>query len=82
MSAVEANYGTTLVAAPDGLPYQGPSLFLKGENSAYIQTKHQPIISQLFPNSEIRIIGGVGHWLHAEKPDEFNTNVSEFINSP
>jgi esterase len=69
------------VAAPNGLPYQGPSLFLKGENSAYIQTKHQPIISQLFPNSEIRIIGGVGHWLHAEKPDEFNANVSEFINS-
>ena len=82
MSAVEANYGTTLVAAPQGLPYQGPSLFLKGENSAYIQTKHQPIISQLFPNSEILIIGGVGHWLHAEKPDEFNANVSEFINSP
>jgi esterase len=82
MSVVGANYGTTLVAAPDGLPYQGPSLFLKGENSAYIQTKHQPIISQLFPNSEIRIIEGVGHWLHAEKPDEFNTNVTEFINSP
>tara|TARA_B110000003_G_scaffold179930_1_gene179159 strand:+ start:2614 stop:3381 length:768 start_codon:yes stop_codon:yes gene_type:complete len=82
MQAIAANYGSTLVAAPEGLPYQGPSLFLKGENSAYIQTKHQPVIGQLFPNSKIQIIAGVGHWLHAEKPDEFNANVVEFINSP
>ena len=82
MQAIVANYGSTLVAAPEGLPYQGPSLFLKGETSAYIQTKHQPIIDQLFPNSAIRIIAGVGHWLHAEKPDEFNANIAEFINRP
>jgi esterase len=82
MQAIATNYGSTLAAAPEGPPYKGPSLFLKGENSAYIQTKHQPIIGQLFPSSELRIIAGVGHWLHAEKPDEFNANVVEFINSP
>ena len=82
MQAIATNYGSTLAAAPEGPPYKGPSLFLKGENSAYIQTKHQPIIGQLFPSSELRIITGVGHWLHAEKPDEFNANVVEFINSP
>ena len=79
MAAISENYGTSLVAAPEGEPYQGPSLFLKGETSAYIQSKHQPIIQALFPNSELYVISQAGHWLHAEKPDEFNAKVSNFL---
>ena len=82
MQAIVANYSSTLVAAPEGQPYQGLSLFLKGENSAYIQTKHRPIIDQLFPNNKLHVMAGVGHWLHAEKPDDFNANVAAFINTP
>ena len=38
--AIVDNYGTELVAAPLGDSYNGPTLFLKGETSAYIQAKH------------------------------------------
>ncbi|MDG0968996.1 MAG: alpha/beta fold hydrolase [Porticoccaceae bacterium] len=72
-------YSSTLVAAPEGVSYHGPSLFLKGEVSAYIQTKHRPIMQNLFPNHDLQIMSGVGHWLHAENPEDFNRRVAEFL---
>ena len=38
------------------------------------------LIKEHFPNSVVLTIKGVGHWLHAEKPDEFYEAVIEFIN--
>ena len=79
MSAIIENYESTLVAAPEGNPYLGPTLFLKGETSAYIQTKHQSRMIELFPNMKLDIIKDVGHWLHAENPVEFNRRVTDFL---
>ncbi|TKB45627.1 alpha/beta fold hydrolase [Thalassotalea mangrovi] len=59
--------------------YQGPVLFIKGENSDYITSEHRPTIAKLFPTARARVITGTGHWLHAEKPQEFNRIVSQFI---
>ncbi len=61
------------------LPYQGPTLFIKGGNSDYIQAKHQDAIASLMPNSRAKIIQGAGHWLHAEKPVAFNKLVTGFL---
>jgi esterase len=33
----------------------------------------------MFPNNRRATIEGVGHWLHAEKPQEFNDLVAEFL---
>jgi esterase len=60
-------------------PYQGPTLFIKGGNSDYIQTKHKDAIATLMPNSRAKIIQGAGHWLHAEKPVAFNKLVTDFL---
>jgi esterase len=79
MKAVTENYGTKLVAAPSGDEFKNPCLFLKGETSAYIQEKHRPIIKDLFPNSQVEVIPGAGHWLHAEKPKLFNDRVMKFF---
>ena len=81
MASIAENYGTSLAAAPSGLPFGGPTLFVKGETSAYIPEKHKPVINHLFPNAELKVIAGVGHWLHAEKPDTFNSLVHRFISS-
>lgn len=72
LEAVQANYYDALTAAPTGSPFSGKALFLKGADSAYIQDKYQPIINALFPSATLKIIEGAGHWLHAEKPLEFN----------
>jgi len=79
ISSIEDNYATTLVAAPTGELYSGPTLFLKGENSAYIQDKHQPIIEQMFPRGQLQVVANAGHWLHAEQPQVVNGLIAAFL---
>lgn len=65
---------------PEGAsPYGGPTLFIKGGDSDYILPKYKEAIAQLLPNSKAKVIQGVGHWLHAEKPTAFNKIVTNFI---
>lgn len=59
--------------------FDGPTLFIKGELSNYIQPDHRGEIETLFPNAQARIMAGVGHWPHAEKPKAFNALVSRFL---
>ena len=79
INAIKANYESHLSVAPQGEVFNAPCLFLKGENSDYIDQKHLPIIQSLFPQSSLHTVENVGHWLHAEKPELFNQLVLEFI---
>ena len=65
--------------APTVEPYSGPTLFIRGENSRYIIDDNRVGIMKQFPDSRIETIAGTGHWLHAEKPQEFNSLVSGFL---
>ncbi len=56
-----------------------PVLFLRGENSGYIETKDIEAIQFIFPYAEIETISGAGHWMHAEKPQEFFKKINNFI---
>lgn len=58
-------------ALPENTVFEKPTLFLKGGNSNYIKDEDVEIIQKHFPNSEIQTIANAGHWLHAEKPQEF-----------
>lgn len=68
-----------LGAAPEGAPFPGPALFIKGEQSNYILPEHETEIRKRFPHFEFRMIAGTGHWLHAEKPVIFNRLVRDFM---
>ncbi len=59
--------------------FDGPTLFLSGGNSDYVKTDYRPEIKQLFPNAKFAKIPGAGHWLHAEKPREFEAAVAAFL---
>lgn len=59
--------------------YLGPTLFLKGDRSKYIQDSDEPQIFKHFPNSVIKTISNSGHWLHAENPKEFFLKVTDFL---
>lgn len=65
--------------APDEAVYQGPSLFIRGEKSRYIIDDNRVGIMKRFPNSRLETIADTGHWLHAEKPQEFNAIVAGFL---
>ena len=56
-----------------------PALFIKGENSDYIKDEDEPLIKELFPYSQLVTISDTGHWLHAEKPEDFIKTIKNFI---
>lgn len=79
LPVIQACY-TNLAAAPEvPAPYEGPVLFIKGADSAYIQEKHRGEVSRLFPNASLRVIEGTDHWLHFEKPDTFAALCRQFL---
>ncbi|MCA0042847.1 alpha/beta fold hydrolase [Celeribacter litoreus] len=51
--------------------YDGPVFFLSGGESTYVERDHRERSKALFPNAKFASIPGTGHWLHAEKPREF-----------
>jgi esterase len=61
-----------------GLCYAGPTLFIKGAESDYIQSKHQTLILEQFPQASAKIVQA-GHWLHAQKPQVVNALITNFL---
>ncbi|MDX8351129.1 alpha/beta fold hydrolase [Cognatiyoonia sp. IB215182] len=59
--------------------FDGPTLFLSGGTSDYVQPDARATIKGLFPNAKFAKIPGAGHWLHAEKPREFEAAVTAFL---
>jgi pimeloyl-ACP methyl ester carboxylesterase len=56
----------------DRLPITSyPVIFIRGLKSNYIMDEDIPLIKEIYPDATIVDIPGAGHWLHAEKPDEF-----------
>jgi esterase len=65
--------------APADVRYLGPTLFIAGANSDYIQPAHRPIIRSLFPNARFVTLKNAGHWLHADNPAGFIAVVEGFL---
>lgn len=73
---------STIEGWPTSLPYtqwDGPTLFLRGGNSPYVQPEHHALIHQLFPQARIQTISGTGHWLHVEAPHLFKEAMLDFL---
>lgn len=51
--------------------YGKSALFIRGEKSDYIKDSDVNLIHSIFTNSGLETIAGAGHWLHAERPNEF-----------
>lgn len=60
-------------------PFNGPTLFLRGENSNYFQDEDLHVARKLFPNAELSTIPNAGHWLHAEQPKLVLNSLAYFL---
>lgn len=60
-------------------PIEFPVLFLKGEKSDYIFPSDEKLIKTMFANAQLEVIAGAGHWVHADKPQEFFNTVTQFL---
>jgi esterase len=70
-----------LVGWPEVAPagFGGPALFLAGAQSDYCGPAPTKAIRLHFPQAEIRVIEGAGHWLHADRPEEVAVAVESFL---
>ncbi|MCT4370699.1 alpha/beta fold hydrolase [Yangia mangrovi] len=59
--------------------FERPALFLSGAESSYVTPEHRERIRALFPAAKFAKLPGCGHWLHAEKPREFEAAVRAFL---
>lgn len=59
--------------------FEGPTLFLSGGLSDYVLPEYRAQIRLTFPNAKFAKIPGAGHWLHAEKPREFEAAVRAWL---
>ncbi|MDJ0826026.1 MAG: alpha/beta fold hydrolase [Rhodobacter sp.] len=58
-----------------------PTLFLSGGASDYVQPEARNEIKRLFPAARLAKIPGAGHWLHAEKPREFEAALRAYLDA-
>jgi esterase len=57
-----------------------PVLFIKGGRSFYISSDaHLNAIKNQFSQSEIKVVEGAGHWLHAEKTAQVLAYIDDFL---
>ncbi|MBV7413496.1 alpha/beta fold hydrolase [Aeromonas sp. sif2433] len=79
--ALERNYANIMGWPDDQTRFEGPTLFIKGGDSDYVQPQYTETVMAQFPAAKTRVIAGTGHWLHAEKPVLFNKLVVDFLST-
>ncbi|KAG5314194.1 ABHDB protein, partial [Acromyrmex insinuator] len=83
LPVLEQAFSTQIAVFPNigSKIYDGPTLFIGGANSDYIQAKDHDAIKKLFTKAEFHYIDGASHWVHADKPSEFIELLATFINN-
>ncbi len=81
LPVITRDYPNVLANIDGDLPFDGPTLFLSGSASNYVQQSDHGEIQERFPQARFVELAGVGHWLHAEAPDEFSKEVLAFLHS-
>jgi len=81
LDALEADMAAIMDFPETANTYDGPTLFLAGGASDYIQPDHRPAMKALFPTHRLVRIPGANHWLHAEKPRDFEAAVTVWLDA-
>ena len=79
LQALYDNYVHFLEAVCEDETVMLPSCFIRGGQSAYIRDEDEDLIRAAFPYSELVTIQQAGHWVHAEAPQQFLTQITEFL---
>lgn len=59
--------------------FHHPSLFIRGGRSSYVTDAHLQRVFELFPAARVETVAGAGHWVYAERPDEFAAILEGFV---
>ncbi len=78
VAVLEKEMPQILIALPE-IMCAMPTLFIRGALSNYVLDEDLEDIEALFPNFTLETIDQAGHWVHAEKPQEFLDAVLKFL---
>jgi esterase len=62
-----------------GGKFEKPTLFIRGGKSKYVKDEDMTRIKEVFPRTELKTLD-TGHWVQAEKPQEFVDTVMTWLN--
>lgn len=79
LDALETNMPHIMGFPPVQAQFNGPTLFLSGAESDYVLPEHRATIKTMFPKARFAKLPGAGHWLHADKPREFEASLRAFL---
>lgn len=81
LDALRAEQGT-ITAFPTHAPgsrFDGPVGFIYGSLSTYVRPSHWSTIHRLFPDADGCEVEGAGHWVYADRPEEFMNCLEGFL---
>ncbi len=79
IDVLEASLEKLGEALPDNSKFDKPTLFIKGQQSPYINQADFEVIKIHFPQANILEIANAGHWVHAEQSDYFFKKTLSFL---
>lgn len=79
LPVIHRYYAEILGHEPSRSSFEGPTLFLYGERSDYVNPKDLPLYQENFPHAQLKGIPNAGHWVHAEQPNAFLQAVLSFL---
>jgi pimeloyl-ACP methyl ester carboxylesterase len=79
LPALKANYQALMAPVCEQAKLTMPSQFIYGGQSEYVTEDDRTLIKQHFTKARFDVIDKAGHWVHAERPQQFKQLVEEFL---
>ena len=79
LTSLETNMEKILNFPSSNQVFNGETLLIVGENSTYVSPDNISLMREKFSNLRVERIVGAGHWVHVEKPIEFEHSVRKFL---
>ncbi len=81
LAVLHEQYDTILTNIEmEDLPFEKPTLFIRGGQSNYVLDSDKEVLQSFFPAAAIATIPDANHWVHATAPEEFLKLVRLFLN--
>lgn len=75
------NYRLLMDTMPKHQIFNGKTVFIKGENSEYIELDELEDFRKYFSEAQMMIVPNSGHWVHADQPEVFLQLLFKILNN-
>jgi esterase len=73
------NYPRLVEPVSHAVPFEKPTLFIRGGKSDYVTAADERSIRELFPQAMIKTVADAGHWIHADRLEAFLGLALDFL---